>query len=503
VAAIISLGSGSLTLGAFNLSLGLTAVLDIPTPSASSMIITNGTGELRKSVSSIGTYSFPIGEAEGTAEFTPVTIEISAGTGFSQAVIGVSTANSKSPSNFSSANYLNRYWKLYQTGITGCVITFNSAYASQDVIGQESSIRLASFSGQYNAVTNAWKKIGPIENNSISQGGIQLPAQVSTYITGIGVTAPVASITGGNGPAVCIGSSVTLTGSFTGEGTPSYVWTPAIGLSAASGAQTLAAPATTTTYTLTVFDANGASATASAVVSIQQPTVTAANAEVCTGGTVTLTAAGAVNYSWSPSSGLSAVTGASVTATLTQTAEYLVIGTDASGCADSVRVKVTVNPFPGKAGITGQGLLSDRPVLTSSSATGNQWYRNGTLIQGATNSSYTATESGTYSVKVTAKNCTGPSSDDFVLVIVGLEGEYATGRVYPNPSEGLTTLDLNGFDAARMVTVSVRDAQGKLMLSRLLDTGNPVIDVTDIPSGMYVLTAEQGIRRVVRKIMRR
>src|SRR5205085_11820242 len=50
-------------------------------------------------------------------------------------------------------------------------------------------------------------------------------------------------------------------------------------------------------------------------------------------------------------------------------------------------------------------------LLTSSSNSGNQWYRNGTAIGGATSNTYSATASGSYTVKFTDGNgCTSADS---------------------------------------------------------------------------------------------
>jgi hypothetical protein len=57
-------------------------------------------------------------------------------------------------------------------------------------------------------------------------------------------------------------------------------------------------------------------------------------------------------------------------------------------------------------------------VLTSSSASGNQWLLNGTAIDGATAQTYNATVEGSYSVRVTSGGCTATSSP--VSPILGL-----------------------------------------------------------------------------------
>ena len=63
-----------------------------------------------------------------------------------------------------------------------------------------------------------------------------------------------------------------------------------------------------------------------------------------------------------------------------------------------------MNPIPPTPTITPSGSTTacDSLLLTSSSASGNQWYLNGNvLIGGATNQTYSATASGSYTVAVT------------------------------------------------------------------------------------------------------
>ena len=77
-------------------------------------------------------------------------------------------------------------------------------------------------------------------------------------------------------------------------------------------------------------------------------TVTPTSANYCTGNTpITLTASGADTYSWAPASGLSATTGAIVTASPTSTTTYIVTGTRTSdGCVGSASTSITVLQSP-------------------------------------------------------------------------------------------------------------------------------------------------------------
>lgn len=97
--------------------------------------------------------------------------------------------------------------------------------------------------------------------------------------------------------------------------------------------------------------------------------------------------------------------------------EYTLQIAATSGCASAVSapVTVTINPIPATPTITANGATSfcsgGNITLTSSSTTGNQWYKDGSLINGATAQNYTAATAGQYTVQVTANGCTSPASD--------------------------------------------------------------------------------------------
>ncbi|MCS6979659.1 MAG: SprB repeat-containing protein, partial [Flavobacteriales bacterium] len=113
------------------------------------------------------------------------------------------------------------------------------------------------------------------------------------------------------------------------------------------------------TYTVTVTDANNLTAQAS--VTLNNPpalniSVNPAQTTLCAGQNTTLTASGAVSYSWTPAAGLSATTGASVTASPAATTTYTVTGTDANNCTATAQATVTVNPAP-TVSITGDNTV--------------------------------------------------------------------------------------------------------------------------------------------------
>lgn len=142
---------------------------------------------------------------------------------------------------------------------------------------------------------------------------------------------------------ICAGSSVSLAVS----GSSGYTWSPLSGLSSATGSTVSASPGATTIYT--VMTGNGScTATAQATITVNQPpilTLSPTSVNICAGNSTTLSAFGAMSYSWSPSSGLSATSGSQVTANPASTTVYSVTGTVGS-CSTSATATVNVVPVP-------------------------------------------------------------------------------------------------------------------------------------------------------------
>jgi len=101
-------------------------------------------------------------------------------------------------------------------------------------------------------------------------------------------------------------------------------------------------------------------------------------AAICMGNSTNLTASGALNYSWFPTTGLSSPTGSSVNANPSSTTTYRVIG-NSGGCIDTAFVTVAVNPLPATPGVIsgatkacpGSIISYSCPVITN--ATSYNW----------------------------------------------------------------------------------------------------------------------------------
>jgi hypothetical protein len=145
VSGTLTLTSGLLFLGNRNLTLGSAAGTILGTPGATKMIITDGTGELRKVFTANGNYIFAVGDNTGTAEYSPCSIAF---TGTGNDYIGVRVVNGHPLNDLSESDYLNRYWVITKgASWTGGTITPTGTFAAADIIGTAANVFKAYYDG--------------------------------------------------------------------------------------------------------------------------------------------------------------------------------------------------------------------------------------------------------------------------------------------------------------------------------------------------------------------
>lgn len=259
------------------------------------------------------------------------------------------------------------------------------------------------------------------------------------------------------------------------------------------------------TYTVTVTDGSGATSVSS--ITLTEPPAVIAN-EVTTPSCTDQTS-GSIDIS--PTGGNSCLSGYTFNWSTGATTEdvtglapgsYTVTITDAGGCASTHTITVPALPTPAPTfNVSGNVLTSAQTWVTY------QWLLNGSNISGATSNTYTATQSGNYSLSVTDTNgCTGVSTPVQVTVIgvADAMGDWEDLTLYPNPAHGEFRLQTE-VPIAYPITVNIHDMLGhRLYMQGLPELGREAsFDIKSLAAGTYMVevVSEEGQRKLFRLVV--
>lgn len=190
-------------------------------------------------------------------------------------------------------------------------------------------------------------------------------------------------------------------------GALSYTWQPG----SLTGALVTVTPAISTIYTVSGTNAAGCVSSSTLLINVVPiPTITIdpPAPTVCAGSSTTLSATGAINYTWSPGGN----TTSSIVITPTANTTYTVYGDNVT-CSGSATVLVTVTPSPTVSTITSSTIIcsGSSSTLSASGATTYTW-NPGNLIGS------TVTVSPTSTTVYTVTGASGFCTDTETLVVV-------------------------------------------------------------------------------------
>ncbi|MEI6124105.1 MAG: LamG-like jellyroll fold domain-containing protein [Bacteroidota bacterium] len=202
--------------------------------------------------------------------------------------------------------------------------------------------------GASGATTYSWLPAETLNDASLANP-IATPSATTTYTvsgtTGACTTTATVKVTVNpipvvnvNSPDICYGTMATLTATVNPIG-GTYSWT-----SGGLAATETMSPSTTTNDTLTYIIAGCVNTAISTITVNPVPTAIAGtNTTICYGSSVPLTSSGGIDYSWSPTTGLSASNIANPLATPTVTTTYTVSVENNFLCTSSATVLITVD----------------------------------------------------------------------------------------------------------------------------------------------------------------
>jgi|GEM_PF-3051437 len=285
---------------------------------------------------------------------------------------------------------------------------------------------------------------------------------------------------------LCEGSTATLTAS----GGTSYTWNQGLG----SGAVQTVSPSVTTIYEVQVTDGNGCTASDQVTLNVNpSPQVLSSPDEtICAGTNTSISANGALAYTWDQGLGVGAVQSIAPTTTTT----YMVTGTNAAGCSATDAVTITVNALP-NAAIGGNASIcnGDSTFLTASGGAGYTW------SNGATTSSQWVSPSAAtiYTVTVTdANGCVNTTTETITVnpnpvAVAGpdltiCQGDAATlnasgGSMYTwNQGLGAGASQTASPSVTTTYQVVVTDANGCSDIDQVIVNVNPTPQITTNPN---------------------
>jgi len=157
---------------------------------------------------------------------------------------------------------------------------------------------------------------------------------------------------------------------------------------------------------------------------------------------------------------------------------------NAVGCDSTITINLTINSVDVSVNHNG--------IILSANATADfyQWVdcNNGnSIINGETNQSFTATQNGSFAVKITQNGCTDTSACYTVTTVGILENTFSNDIiVYPNPTDGIVKIDLG--ETLTEFMVSIMDVNGKLVRKTIYKNTKMFELNLNVQSGIYLLT---------------
>jgi gliding motility-associated-like protein len=265
----------------------------------------------------------------------------------------------------------------------------------------------------------------PLEDPTISNVPVANSGTYSVTITVNGcasqagtiavVVNPNPSAVAGTGTSICDYDSI----QFNASGGGTYSWSPGTGLNATNIPNPVCTVNSTTTYTLTVTDANGCTDTDQVTITVNAAPVADAGTSqtLCSGNTVNITATGGATYSWNGGVLVNA-TGANQSVNPSTTTTYTVVVTDVNNCSATDSVTINVNALPiVTAGNDVQICSTGSAQLNASGASSYVWTP-ASGLSSATIANPIANPASTTTYIVVGTDGNGCSAEDTITVTV-------------------------------------------------------------------------------------
>lgn len=259
---------------------------------------------------------------------------------------------------------------------------------------------------------------------------------------------------------ICYGDNVQISGS----GGNTCSWSPAAGLSNSTVYSPMASPTATTSYVFTALSVAGCPDKDTVVVVVRPTYATTEQAWICAGDTFMF-----------PDSTLQDTAGT-----------HISMFTTSAGCDSLIYTFLHVDTLMPDTSVTLNGVL----MTSNESGAQYQWINcnNGQPIPGATGQSYFPPANGNYAVIVYGPGCHDTSACiNITSVHVADAAANSAVAVYPNPTNGVFTIDLGTTTAA---DIFITDAAGRLVFDARINGIHVTAFNPELTTGIYLLTIQ-------------
>jgi len=138
-------------------------------------------------------------------------------------------------------------------------------------------------------------------------------------------------------------------------------------------------------------------------------------------------------------------------------------------------------------------------TLVSNMPNGNQWYRDGNAIPGATLQSYDIVQTGWYWDVVTQNGCPSDTSNNIYKLFVGMDEHSSPSvSIYPSPGNGKFTVSYHS-DKSSYSVLRAYNSLGVKVFERSFQSGQDehqeYVEFGNVPPGLYTvtITIDKGI----------
>jgi len=143
--------------------------------------------------------------------------------------------------------------------------------------------------------------------------------------------------------------------------------------------------------------------------------------------------------------------------------------------------------------------------LTSSVANGNQWYKDGSLINGATGQVLQLTENGIYWARTFLNGCLSDTSNNVNVVLEGVNSwQLSQCRLFFISSQATLKFKINS-GVSEIIDFKLFNTVGQIVANsdkiHLSTSGEGEIYCGDIPDGIYLAGFELNGQRVIQKVI--